>query len=794
MGEQAHLKIGLGSRLFLAALVLLLPLVVFLLILVEERNRQIRIAETEIAGIRYLVELRELLELVPAHAALHQHADHLRRAGNATGEHTAAMPDGHRAAVGAELTETVSRIGHSLEQLIARAESDGDPFQVLGDLKAIRSVWQGVDHDLHHDFSQGTEAANDEIQDALVTLFRHIGNTANLELDNSLETTHLTRLIIHELPRMVAQLNSVRSLAYGIVSRGDAPSLQEHKQLSVDDWALTLAHDNLFYGYNTAVNEDPEIARNLAAMFEVFERDTNAFHAMIASGELSGSPEEIFRLGSSSIDATLALFDEIVPEVFRILDQRLSDLRRTKWFAIASVIAASLVAAVAGWFLQRAITSPLQAEIAERRHAEARLGELADIVEQSADSILTLSGNGIVTSWNRGAERLYGYSTDEIVGRSISLVAPDGYENETESLLRRSLAGEHLPPHETVRRRKDGGLIDVSLRFSILRETDGTPRGVAVIARDISERKRAEAELVDKERQLESRVEQLRRTQAELREHRDQLEDAVRARTAEVREQASQLEAALRNEKEFNALQRKFVSMASHEFRTPLAIIDGAAQRIERRQGKIAPDELGKRVSRIRGAVARMLCLIESTLSASRLDEGRIRMKSEPVDLAALVTSVCERQGELAETLDLRVDLEDLPGSVEGDPALLDQVFTNLLSNAAKYSPRNPRIEVTGQSLAPELIRISVADNGVGIPAEDLDRLFDRFFRASTSEGIPGTGIGLNLAHDLVVLHGGTIDVESQVGAGTVFHVTLPTRQPTVPRADLPHEPETAAA
>ena len=145
-----------------------------------------------------------------------------------------------------------------------------------------------------------------------------------------------------------------------------------------------------------------------------------------------------------------------------------------------------------------------------------------------------------------------------------------------------------------------------------------------------------------------------------------------------------------------------------------------------------------------------MLELIESTLSTSRLDEGRVEMKSRPVDLAAVVRTVCEHQSELSDELDLHVALDGLPETIEGDPALLDQVFTNLLSNAVKYAPSEPRITVTGACQSAGTVSVAISDNGVGIPEDDMEHLFDRFFRASTSEGISGTGIGLNLALSLI--------------------------------------------
>jgi PAS domain S-box-containing protein len=767
--QKQFLRMNYTSRLALAAMTLLLPLVVFVVILVGDRNTQIRETEMEISGVYYLLDLRRLLELVPQHSALHQQAT-LQPANHGHSGH------GGEATQISIIADTVADINRTVGKLVERAETDGNPFQVLETLQTLRNSWKTVNHDDHHSIVSTVLTTDEAVQRDLVVLIRQVGNTSTLVHDGFLRTSLLANLIVHELPQMVERLSLARSRAVDIVQRGDAVTAFERIQLSIDDWALTDTHDSLFYGYNAAVSEDAQIAENLARHFEAFDRDTLSFHKLVASGDLTAQSETVLQLGTSSITATLRLFDEIVPELRRILEIRVSRLENTRLFAILSVVAASLIAAVFGFLLLRSITQPLQAEIVERRRAEIRLGELADIVEQSEDAIFTLSLKGKFRSWNGGAERLYGYSAEEVLGKKARLLAPHGYEDETISLLRRAIGGEQLPPHETVRVHKKGDLIDVAMRLTAVLDADGAPRGVALIVRDISERKRAEAELINKEQTLQYRVTELHKAQTELKDHRDRLEDLVHERTAEVAEKAAELEVALRNEKEFNALQRKFISVASHEFRTPLAIIDGAAQRIMRRIDNIEPEDLETRISRIRGAVARMLGLIDSTLSASRLDEGQVQMNPRPLDIADLISTVCERHAELSDKLDIELDLKRLPSSIDGDEAMLDQVITNLMSNAIKYSPEQPRIKLTGEMLSADQISIAVTDNGVGIPDDELSRLFDRFFRATTSEGIPGTGIGLNLVHELVGMHDGDIEVTSTVGQGTTFTIHLPVR------------------
>jgi signal transduction histidine kinase len=233
--------------------------------------------------------------------------------------------------------------------------------------------------------------------------------------------------------------------------------------------------------------------------------------------------------------------------------------------------------------------------------------------------------------------------------------------------------------------------------------------------------------------------------------------------------------------------------MVSHEFRTPLAIIDGNAQRLQRKKSKIAQEKLSDVLTTMRTSVRRLVDLMESVLSSARLEEGKIGFEPGECDIAGLMREICAGYRELHAEYDIREDLECLPKTITADGKLLRQVFSNLVSNAVKYAPGGTSIWVTGHQDSQGNIAVSVRDEGVGIPEDELERLFDRFFRASTSTGIPGTGIGLHLVRHLVDMHGGTINVESLPGEGATFTVSLP-RQP----ADVPdlvqEEPQLDAA
>lgn len=233
------------------------------------------------------------------------------------------------------------------------------------------------------------------------------------------------------------------------------------------------------------------------------------------------------------------------------------------------------------------------------------------------------------------------------------------------------------------------------------------------------------------------------------------------------------VEAALLREKEYNLLQQKFISLVSHEFRTPLAIIDGVAQRLIKRKDKLTPDEVETRTNKVRSAVTRMVGLIDTTLYASRLDAGQIKLKLAPCDVGELVRKVCERQTDISPSHKIQVEIDAFPNEIFADKERLDQVFTNLLSNAVKYAPDAPLIEVKHWGDGGD-VWVSVTDHGLGIPEDDLPHMFKRFFRAETAKGIPGTGIGLNVVKEFVEMHGGTITVDSVEGEGSTFTVRLP--------------------
>jgi two-component system OmpR family sensor kinase len=255
-------------------------------------------------------------------------------------------------------------------------------------------------------------------------------------------------------------------------------------------------------------------------------------------------------------------------------------------------------------------------------------------------------------------------------------------------------------------------------------------------------------------------------------------------------QQASMLEEKLAAERHLTQLQRNFVSMASHEFRTPLTIIDGHARRLVRLADHVSAEETGTRAGKIRAAVLRMTHLIDNLLTSTRLLESGAGLYFHPeeIDVRELLHDVCQLHREISPASRIVEEFASESLAMVGDPKLLSQVFDNLLSNAVKFSPGG--VVRVGAGIEKGHIAVVVADTGIGIPPHDLPRLFERYYRGSNVSGIVGTGVGLNLVKMVVDLHGGDIAVDSTEGSGARFTVRLPVAPKLQASASLqPPEP-----
>ncbi len=257
---------------------------------------------------------------------------------------------------------------------------------------------------------------------------------------------------------------------------------------------------------------------------------------------------------------------------------------------------------------------------------------------------------------------------------------------------------------------------------------------------------------------------------------RDNAVALVKSQTRLV-EQTAALEETLENERRVTAQQRNFITMTSHEFRTPLTVIDAQAQRLIKLKDRHNPGDLVHRATRIRSAVTRLTGIMDGMLGASQLLDGLAVHHPGNFDPAVLLHDVCQLHRETAHDANIRESFAELPHAVHGDMRLLFALFSNLLSNAIKYSPVGSPVEVTASTeCGGDALLVTVADHGIGIPDRDRARLFERYFRGTNATGIAGSGVGLHLVSMVLELHGGSIEVVSHEGKGSEFAVRLPIR------------------
>lgn len=378
-------------------------------------------------------------------------------------------------------------------------------------------------------------------------------------------------------------------------------------------------------------------------------------------------------------------------------------------------------------------------DVTDRRRAEHARTLLASIVDSSEDAIVSKSLEGIITSWNKAAERMFGWTPDEAVGQSIVMIIPPELRDEETMILGRLRQGKRIEHFETTRITKNGKRLNVSLSISPVRNRHGQIVGAAKIARDVTARVQAE-------------------------EERAMLLASERA----ARERA---EAASRAKDEF-------VAMISHEIRSPLNAILGWSQML--RQGSLDKAATTNALESIERNARAQAQLVSDLLDISRVITGKLRINARPVDITNSLESALESIRPAAEAKQIKIEVEREPYAtvVTGDADRLQQVFWNLLSNAVKFTPRGGQVNVNVARQDSQL-EIAISDTGAGINEEFLPYIFDRFTQADTTSARRHAGLGLGLAivRHIVELHGGTVTAQSQgVGQGATFRVTLPVR------------------
>ncbi|MGQ0640667.1 MAG: PAS domain-containing hybrid sensor histidine kinase/response regulator [Gemmatimonadaceae bacterium] len=351
---------------------------------------------------------------------------------------------------------------------------------------------------------------------------------------------------------------------------------------------------------------------------------------------------------------------------------------------------------------------------------------LAAVVESSDDAIISKRLDGTIISWNTGAERIFGYTRDEAIGRSITLLIPPDRLSDEQMILDRIGRGDRVTAYETVRRTKSGELINVSLTISPIRDGSNRIVGASKVARDITERARAEAALREADRRKD-----------------------------------------------------EFLATLAHELRNPLAPIRNSLHILR------VTGPRDSAVERVRDILERqvnhLVRLVDDLMEMSRITRGKIELRREQIELAAVIGSAVEasKPGIDAAGQDLVIAIPPEQLTLEADPVRLAQVFANLLNNASKYSEARTTIWLSARREESEAV-VAVRDSGIGIPPEMLQRVFEMFTQVESSlpRAQGGLGIGLTLVRSLVQMHGGTVEARSPgIGRGSELVVRLPLAQ-----------------
>lgn len=369
-------------------------------------------------------------------------------------------------------------------------------------------------------------------------------------------------------------------------------------------------------------------------------------------------------------------------------------------------------------------------DVTELRRAQEAQGRLAAIVESSQDAIVSKTLDGIITSWNQGAERVFGYAAEEVVGRSITLLFPEELRAEEEGILARLKSGERIESYETRRRAKDGRILDVSLTISPILDVEGRVIGASKVARDITDRRRRDEEI------------------------RADLERRVSERTASLQDTIRELDT--------------FAYTVAHDLRAPLRAIHSFGQLLLEDLGPTLNETGRTYLTQIIQGGGRMDALINDLLKYSRLSREQIQLAT--LGLEGVVDKVLEDMAPELEERRAAVRVVRPMPRVRGHAGLLAQALTNLVSNAAKFVRPGERPEITIRAeRAGERVRIWVEDQGIGIEPRHQGKLFQIFERLHTREAYPGTGIGLAIVRRAAERMGGAAGLESEGGKGARF-------------------------
>jgi PAS domain S-box-containing protein len=403
------------------------------------------------------------------------------------------------------------------------------------------------------------------------------------------------------------------------------------------------------------------------------------------------------------------------------------------------------------------------------------IAHLTSLFENATEGIILTNGIGNIILINPAAQRMFQYNSEETIGKPIEILLPDNVKSRHHKLRE----GFYEDPSNRVMgngrdlygRKKDGSNLPVEVSLSHYKRENEL--FVIAFIVDITHRKQIEQNMIQQQKELE-------RITSEIRTLNTELEAKVEERTLILREALQRLEQsqqelseALEKEKQLNEIKGRFVSMASHEFRTPLSTVLSSASLIGKYTKTEEQDKRIRHIDKIRGSVNQLNDTLEDFLSLGKLDEGKVQSHTSDFDLKEFMNDVIEEMKGLLKK-DQHIEFNYSGNNqIFSDKKILKNIVVNLITNAIKFSAENSAIEVISD-VNDSSATISVRDHGIGIPKEDLEHLFSSFFRGANAINIQGTGLGLHIVKRFIDLMGGNVQIESHLGSGTIVTITIP--------------------
>lgn len=488
--------------------------------------------------------------------------------------------------------------------------------------------------------------------------------------------------------------------------------------------------------------------------------------------------------GSKDLRARLLVLRRIFPLgilVFVLIYQAISVLVLSNFSKVVhysvDVVAYGIIGPLAAWFTinwlaqqvqvrEKALADKTRAEQEQHRAEQAAREQerlLAAVCANSADAIITMDNEGVVRTWNRGAEMMFGYAEGDIIGKHFKILVPSEIEarGELDWLNEQMRESGFVRNYETERIAKDGRRVIVDLTRTPVRNEQGDIVGNSAILREITERVRAEHAIQQLNLELETKV----------AERTSQLASA----TEELRQRNTELEQANQELQKLDELKSDFVSMVSHELRAPLTNINGSIELLLEGDGACMDRGHREMLQIVSEQSQRLTRLVQGILNVSRIEAGQLVLQPQVFNIMSLIEKVIEvwESREVSNRFERPKGI-NLP-SVWADRDRTEEILFNLIDNAIKYSPEGATIYVDADANGQNAV-VSVSDQGIGIPAEELDKIFDKFHRVDRRDASEsyGHGLGLYICRRLVQAQGGQIWVDSVLGEGSTFRFSLP--------------------